>query len=420
MQNLPITITAATPPAIPAHAAVSMDHNAAPQTTEPFGKILARQQRANAQDGQQAQAAHANPATDGAADADQGTVPDLSNTLPGDMLAALLPTCTNPVKGKVADERKPAHKVTQKTEAITDGAAVSPNAMPIAALSPIVTQGKDGAPQQSLASSADGNAQRPADHMLTLGKPGKAATFASHAGAQAAVAARTPGEILPSATHHDETSSARPDAFSSMLGALDKDTANMAVPATQIATQIVAHEALPDAATLTNLAQGIAAMTAPVSQNAPMQVAINTPLTQDKWGDEFNQKITWLATQNEQTAELHLNPPQLGPLDVVINVSGDRATALFTSPHAAVRDAVEQALPKLRDMLADNGITLGNATVSDQSSREQQQAWQMQQQKEGGGNSSARGSDIAIPGGIQTSSTPSTPRRQLGMLDTFA
>jgi flagellar hook-length control protein FliK len=42
---------------------------------------------------------------------------------------------------------------------------------------------------------------------------------------------------------------------------------------------------------------------------------------------------------------------------------------MFTSPHAAVRDAIEQAIPKLREMLADNGIMLGNATVNDQPTR---------------------------------------------------
>lgn len=98
-------------------------------------------------------------------------------------------------------------------------------------------------------------------------------------------------------------------------------------------------------------------------------LSISTPVNQPAWGDEFGQKITWMATQRNQTAELHLNPPQLGPLDVVLKMNGDQASALFTSPHAAVREAIEQAMPKLREILADNGIMLGNATVSDQPAR---------------------------------------------------
>ena len=116
-----------------------------------------------------------------------------------------------------------------------------------------------------------------------------------------------------------------------------------------------------------------AAIASPAAASVmPAQATINTPVSHEKWGDEFNQKITWLTSQKEQTAELHLNPPQLGPMDVVLKVSGDQATALFTSPHAAVREAVEQALPRLREMLADSGIMLGNATVSDQAPRGRQ------------------------------------------------
>jgi flagellar hook-length control protein FliK len=104
------------------------------------------------------------------------------------------------------------------------------------------------------------------------------------------------------------------------------------------------------------------------------KMTLATPLSSNRWNDDFSQKITWLATQRDQSAELHLNPPNLGPLDVVIKVSGDQATAFFTSPHAMVRDAVEQALPRLREMLADNGIMLGNATVSDQGQRDNPEA----------------------------------------------
>jgi flagellar hook-length control protein FliK len=147
-----------------------------------------------------------------------------------------------------------------------------------------------------------------------------------------------------------------------------------------------------------------------------MQAVVNTPVSHAAWGDEFSQKITWLATQHGQSAELHLNPPQLGPLDVVIKVSGDQATAMFTSPHAAVRDAIEQALPKLREMLADNGIMLGNASVNDQTPREQP-SWLTDQKTPGNGGLSVQTGSIADA----TSPIAALPvRRQRGMLDTFA
>jgi len=148
----------------------------------------------------------------------------------------------------------------------------------------------------------------------------------------------------------------------------------------------------------------------------PAQVTINTPVSHDNWGDEFNQKITWLSNQKEQTAELHLNPPQLGPMDVVLKVSGDQATALFTSPHAAVREAIEQALPRLREMMADNGIMLGNATVSDQAPRGRQHD---SENKSSGSRTAIGGiSESTKASNLSTRVSPIT--RHNGIVDTFA
>ena len=79
-----------------------------------------------------------------------------------------------------------------------------------------------------------------------------------------------------------------------------------------------------------------------------------------------------MANQSRQVAELHLNPPNLGPLEVRLTINSDQASAMFVSHHAAVREAIEAALPRLREMLADNGIMLGNTTVSSESFSQQQ------------------------------------------------
>jgi flagellar hook-length control protein FliK len=165
-------------------------------------------------------------------------------------------------------------------------------------------------------------------------------------------------------------------------------------------------------------AAAILSATSPVTPTSvmPTQVTINTPVSHEKWGDEFNQKITWLSNQKEQTAELHLNPPQLGPMDVVLKVSGDQATALFTSPHAAVREAVEQALPKLREMLAESGIMLGNATVSDQAPRNRQDE---NERKSSSSRSSIGGVADSSAAGNQNARV-SLISRHNGIVDTFA
>jgi len=147
---------------------------------------------------------------------------------------------------------------------------------------------------------------------------------------------------------------------------------------------------------------------------------ITTPLGQSGWADEFSQKIIWMSTQQNQIAELHLNPPDLGPLNVVMKISDNQVTVQFTSPHSAVRDAVENALPKLREILADNNIMLGNATVSDQPPRDRSGEGFTNQ---GSGTAAQRETpyNATDSNGLLPTTAQSLPaRRHNGMLDIFA
>ena len=82
------------------------------------------------------------------------------------------------------------------------------------------------------------------------------------------------------------------------------------------------------------------------------------------WDQAIGQRVVWMASGAEQSASLTLNPPELGPLQVVLNVSNSQANATFVAPHAEVRQALEAAMPKLREMLGEAGIQLGDASVS--------------------------------------------------------
>lgn len=202
-------------------------------------------------------------------------------------------------------------------------------------------------------------------------------------------------------------------AFSNMMETL---TSSTAIKLSNNDDKAAALAAAPQPNASAQAAMQAATAAVPPSSVMPAQVVINTPVTHDQWGDEFNQKITWLSNQKEQTAELHLNPPQLGPMDVVLKVSGDQATAFFSSPHAAVREAVEQALPRLREMMADNGIMLGNATVSDQAPRNRENN---QDNRSSSSRSSIGGiADSAAPSNLNVRVSPIS--RHNGIVDTFA
>ncbi len=95
-------------------------------------------------------------------------------------------------------------------------------------------------------------------------------------------------------------------------------------------------------------------------------VAIEAPLRSPAFASELGEKIVWLAGRHAQFAELSLNPPHLGALEVRLSVSGGEAAAQFFSANAGVRDALETALPRLRELMAQAGIHLGEAQVRDE------------------------------------------------------
>jgi flagellar hook-length control protein FliK len=82
------------------------------------------------------------------------------------------------------------------------------------------------------------------------------------------------------------------------------------------------------------------------------------------WDQAISQKIVWMVGAAEQTATLSLNPPDLGPLQVVINVSNQMADTTFISNNAEVRQALQDGIANLREKMAESGIQLGQANVN--------------------------------------------------------
>jgi flagellar hook-length control protein FliK len=108
-----------------------------------------------------------------------------------------------------------------------------------------------------------------------------------------------------------------------------------------------------------------------VSSAASRQVAqLVTPFMQPQWQSELGEKVVWLAGRQGQLAELSLNPPSLGSIEVRLNLSGQEAGAQFFSANPVVREAIEAALPRLREMMAEAGLSLGQAMVSSEPFRD--------------------------------------------------
>jgi flagellar hook-length control protein FliK len=134
------------------------------------------------------------------------------------------------------------------------------------------------------------------------------------------------------------------------------------------------------------------------------------------WDQALGQKIVWMVGGAQQTASLSLNPPDLGPLQVVLNVSNDQANATFISAQPEVRQAIEAALPKLREMMGEAGIQLGQTNVNAGSGSQQEQSFG--EQNRPSPSSFSHGKDVAdIPVGMEHSAA--SVIRQ-GLVNTFA
>ncbi len=135
------------------------------------------------------------------------------------------------------------------------------------------------------------------------------------------------------------------------------------------------------------------------------------------WDNQVGQKVIWMVGGEEQSATLELNPPDLGPVQVVLNVSNDMASVTFSSQQLEVRQALENSLPRLREMMSESGIALGNASVNSGNNGNEQQG-QQGSGRSGNGGGGAGGGDSAV--------AEVTPRQRTsilggaGAVDTFA
>ncbi|WP_404932145.1 flagellar hook-length control protein FliK [Massilia atriviolacea] len=224
------------------------------------------------------------------------------------------------------------------------------------------------------------------------------------------------------------TESAQGQAAPTQTGALQTaavpaDAARLAPAARELpesvgAIDLKAAEPAPVAAPLQQAALGLAQ-----AANAgadKLSARVGTPA----WDNQVGQKIVWMVAGKEQSATLTLNPPDLGPVQVVLNVTGDNASVTFSSGELEVRQALENAMPKLREMMDESGISLGNASVNAGMPE------QRQDQGERATAASADGSGAGGGRGIVNGSAADANERlaartpaqggALGLVDTFA
>lgn len=181
----------------------------------------------------------------------------------------------------------------------------------------------------------------------------------------------------------------------------------------------LAEAANTAAAPIGNAGMAATAASAHRTHESPATPApIASPLhDRSVWTQDFGDRIVWMAKQDQQSADIRITPANLGPVQISLNIEDGKASAVFASPHAEVRQAIEEALPRLREMLNSAGISLDQANVGSQ---------MPQQQSDNAARFAAAprstGENAILPGdegrSVQTVVTPLNRGR--GLVDLFA
>lgn len=96
------------------------------------------------------------------------------------------------------------------------------------------------------------------------------------------------------------------------------------------------------------------------------------PMQQPGWTQEVTDRVMWMSSQNLRSAEIKLDPAELGRLDIKVDMTQEGTQITFASAHAGVRDSLESQMYRLREMLNQQGMHNVEVNVSDQAQQEAQ------------------------------------------------
>ena len=136
-----------------------------------------------------------------------------------------------------------------------------------------------------------------------------------------------------------------------------------------------------------DFANRLAALTQAAVPKAVNALPVNQPLAmhQSGWSEEVVNRVMYLSSANLKSADIKLEPAELGRLDIRVNIAADQSAQVnFVSGHAGVREALDSQMHRLREMMAQQGMGQVDVNVSDQPRNWQGQQGQEQQARSGG------------------------------------
>ncbi|EGQ9595085.1 flagellar hook-length control protein FliK [Vibrio parahaemolyticus] len=122
---------------------------------------------------------------------------------------------------------------------------------------------------------------------------------------------------------------------------------------------------------------------------AAQQAQLPLQLTKELANEQVAEKVQMMMSKNLKNLDIRLDPPELGRMQIRMTMNNDLANVHFTVTNPQARDIIEQTLPRLREMLAQQGMQLADSSVQQQSSGQQQSGYAAAEQN--GQGASGRG-----------------------------
>ena len=138
------------------------------------------------------------------------------------------------------------------------------------------------------------------------------------------------------------------------------------------------HQGINSNAQGDSLAQQLAGLT-PTSTTSMLKPeqplitqSLQSPLvlTREQAGEEVHERINMMMAKNLKYVDIRLDPPELGKLHIKLSINQDQASVQFTVNNHQTRDIIEQAMPRLREMLQQQGLQLAQSSVQQDNSQQ--------------------------------------------------
>jgi len=127
-----------------------------------------------------------------------------------------------------------------------------------------------------------------------------------------------------------------------------------------------------------------------LTSSTPLSNTLNTSIAANvqnpNWSQQMTQQVSYMIKGGFQHADIKLNPAHLGPMEIKLTMKDDSANISFVTQHAPVRDAIDAALPRLKEMLEQQGLSLSDANVSTQSEQKQANTDSQHESEKGNGS----------------------------------